>query len=184
MPGGLPTRSPLTLQEVAIVTVFQLGKLNQRGSVTFLRTHSREEGSFPFNFHPCTSSGSHFSKEWLNGVIHSRPPIRLSRTCWGSFYVSLSFFMWKMGLIVTHQGWKMRMLCLYLADVKHIRRRRFGEGNDNPLQCSCLENPRDGGAWGAAVYGVAQSWVRLKWLSSSSLQVAIWEKKLIYSVMF
>ena len=37
-----------------------------------------------------------------------------------------------------------------------------GEGNDNPLQCSCLENPRDGGAWWAAVYGVAQSRTRLK----------------------
>ena len=38
----------------------------------------------------------------------------------------------------------------------------------NPLQCSCLENPRDGGAWWAAVYGVAQSWTQLKRLSSSS----------------
>ena len=38
----------------------------------------------------------------------------------------------------------------------------------NPLQCSCLENPRDGGAWWAAVYGVAQSRTRLKQLSSSS----------------
>ena len=44
----------------------------------------------------------------------------------------------------------------------------IGEGNGNPLQCSCLENPRDGGAWWAAVYGVAQSQTRLKWLSSSS----------------
>ena len=43
-----------------------------------------------------------------------------------------------------------------------------GDGNGNPLQCSCLENPRDGGAWWAAVYGVAQSRTRLKWLSSSS----------------
>ena len=34
----------------------------------------------------------------------------------------------------------------------------IGEGNGNPLQCSCLENPRDGGAWWAAVYGLAQSW--------------------------
>ena len=41
--------------------------------------------------------------------------------------------------------------------------------NGNPLQCSCLEKPRDGGAWWAAVYGVAQSRTRLKWLSSSSL---------------
>ena len=44
----------------------------------------------------------------------------------------------------------------------------IGEGNGNPLQCSCLESPRDGGAWWAAVYGVAQSRTRLKWLSSSS----------------
>ena len=44
----------------------------------------------------------------------------------------------------------------------------IGEGNGNPLQCSCLENPRDGRAWWAAVYGVAQSRTRLKWLSSSS----------------
>ena len=43
-----------------------------------------------------------------------------------------------------------------------------GEGNGNPLQCSCLENPRDGEAWWAAVYGVAQSRTRLKRLSSSS----------------
>ena len=43
-----------------------------------------------------------------------------------------------------------------------------GEGNGNPLQCDCLENPRDGGAWWAAVYGVAQSRTRLKQLSSSS----------------
>ena len=44
----------------------------------------------------------------------------------------------------------------------------IGEGNGNPLQCSCLENPRDGEAWWAAVSGVAQSRTRLKQLSSSS----------------
>ena len=44
----------------------------------------------------------------------------------------------------------------------------IGEGNGNSLQYSCLENPRDGGAWWAAVYGVAQSRTRLKRLSSSS----------------
>ena len=42
-----------------------------------------------------------------------------------------------------------------------------GEGNGSPLQCSCLENPRDEGACWAAIYGVTQSWTRLKWLSSS-----------------
>ena len=44
----------------------------------------------------------------------------------------------------------------------------IGEGNGNSLQCSCLENPRGGRAWWAAVHGVAQSWTRLKQLSSSS----------------
>ena len=44
-----------------------------------------------------------------------------------------------------------------------------GEGNGNLLQCSCLENPRDRGAWWAAVYGVAQSRTQLKQLSSSSI---------------
>ena len=44
----------------------------------------------------------------------------------------------------------------------------IGEGNGNPLQCSCLENPRDEGDWWAAVYGVAQGWTRVKRLSSSS----------------
>ena len=44
----------------------------------------------------------------------------------------------------------------------------IGEGNGNSLQCSCLEDPRDGGAWWAAIYGVAQSRTRLKRLSSSS----------------
>ena len=47
-------------------------------------------------------------------------------------------------------------------------RRSHGEGNGNPLQYSCPGNPMDRGAWWAAVYGVAQSWTRLKQLSSSS----------------
>ena len=45
----------------------------------------------------------------------------------------------------------------------------LGEGNGNPLQCSCLENLMDGEAWYAAVHGVAQSQTRLKWLSSSRI---------------
>ena len=50
----------------------------------------------------------------------------------------------------------------------HFSLSSIGDGNGSPLQCSCLENPRDGGAGWAAVYGVAQSQTRLKWLSSSS----------------
>ena len=49
----------------------------------------------------------------------------------------------------------------------------IGEGNGNPLQCSCLENPRDRGAWWAAVYGVAQSRTRLKRVSSSSSKAIV-----------
>ena len=52
----------------------------------------------------------------------------------------------------------------------------IGEGNGNPFQCSCLENPRDGGAWWAAVYGFAQSQTRLKRLSSSSSSMLNMEK--------
>ena len=51
----------------------------------------------------------------------------------------------------------------------------IGGGNGNPLQYSCLENPRDGGAWWAAVYGVAKSWTRLKGLSSSSKDAMRWK---------
>ena len=50
----------------------------------------------------------------------------------------------------------------------------IGEGNGNPLQYCCLENPRDGGAWWAAIYGVAQGRTQLKQLSSSSLWVSMW----------
>ena len=59
----------------------------------------------------------------------------------------------------------------------------IGEGNGNPLQCSCLENPRDEGAWWAAVYVVAQSRTLLKQLSSSSsneLSLNIYHNHLIY----
>ena len=50
----------------------------------------------------------------------------------------------------------------------HISLSCIREGNGNPLQCSCLEDPRDGGAWWAAIYEAAQSWTQLKRLSSSS----------------
>ena len=45
----------------------------------------------------------------------------------------------------------------------------IGEGNDNPLQCSCLENSRDGGAWWAAIYGVAQSRTQLSDLAAAAV---------------
>ena len=64
-----------------------------------------------------------------------------------------------------------------------------GEGNSNTLQCSCLENPRDGGAWWAAIYGIAQNWTWLKRLSSNSSSSSVltqekeanmWSDKCVY----
>ena len=59
-----------------------------------------------------------------------------------------------------------------------------GEGNGNPLQCSCLENPGNGGAWWAAVYGVAQSWTRLKQLSSSSSSMILYSVALYFFLFY
>ena len=65
----------------------------------------------------------------------------------------------------------------------HFSLLHIGEGNGNSLQCSCLENPRDGGAWWAAVYGVAQSRTRLKWLSrADSLPSALSERLGIWAL--
>ena len=60
----------------------------------------------------------------------------------------------------------------------------IGEGNGSLLQCSCLENPRDGGAWWAAVYGVAQSRTLLKWLSTAYIMSIITNNFLSCSVYF
>src|SRR5574339_604186 len=57
----------------------------------------------------------------------------------------------------------------------HFSLSHIGEGNGSPLQCSCLENPRDGEAWWAAVYGVAQCQTRLKRLSSSSSSSTVFD---------
>ena len=56
----------------------------------------------------------------------------------------------------------------------------IGEGNGNPLQCSGLENPRDWGAWWAAIYGVLQSRTRLKWLSSLAAAYSIFKSLFFY----
>ena len=74
-------------------------------------------------------------------------------------------------------GWRSLVGCVHgvakcrarLSDFHfHFSLSCIGDGNGNPLQCSCLENPRDGRAWQAAVYGVTQSRTRLKRLSSNS----------------
>ena len=84
--------------------------------------------------------------------------------------------MWKSAALNTFTG---------TPAVQWLRLLASGEGNGNPLQCSCLENPRDGGAWWAAVYGLAQSLTRLKWLRSSSrCLIAFSSKSMIFLFAF
>ena len=79
-----------------------------------------------------------------------------------SFYIDICFSLfWDLSLrqfLYKEKGAIERIFIF----IKDFTSHRNGEGNGNPLQCSCLENPRDGGAWWAAVYGVAQSRTRLK----------------------
>ena len=66
----------------------------------------------------------------------------------------------------------------------HFSLSSIGGGNGNPLQCSCLENPRDGASRWAAIYGVAQSQTRLKRLSSSSSSLPyLMEQTIPYSII-
>ena len=89
---------------------------------------------------------------------------------WYIYKQSFCAWTWKKNLI----GVKGHFcsVCLYTDTTErlhfHFSLSCIGEGNGNPLQCSCLENPSDGGAWWAAIYGVIQSRTRLKRLSSSS----------------
>ena len=62
----------------------------------------------------------------------------------------------------------------------HFSLSYIGGGNGNPLQCSCLENPRDSGAWWAAIYGVTQSQARLKRLSSSSSTFPVYKCRIFF----
>ena len=77
-----------------------------------------------------------------------------------------------------HAGWTNLIEWPSLGQSKGQSR----EGNGTPLQCSCLENPRDGGAWWAAVYGVPQSRTRLKRLSSSSTSSKGQSEPLIWGI--
>ena len=74
----------------------------------------------------------------------------------------------KSTLLLTFVFWEFSILNIYGTNILRNRTLNFLPLYGNPFQCSCLENPRDRGAWWAAVYGVAQSRTRLKRLSSSS----------------
>ena len=72
--------------------------------------------------------------------------------------------LYKEGFRLQHGGW---------WRIRQVKCRSIGEGKGNPLQCSCLENPRDRGAWWAAVYGVAHSRTRLKRLGRQAGNAAL-----------
>ena len=80
--------------------------------------------------------------------------------------IKLTVYVW--GSLVDCSPWGRQELDTTERLHFHFSLSCIGEGNGNPLQCSCLGNPRDGGAWWAVIYGVAQSRTRLKRLSSSS----------------
>ena len=93
---------------------------------------------------------------WMSFIDMLSTIVSSSRDC-------LNFLCSSISLVL-----EMYLTLLFLYNLMEFRKEAEGEGNGNPLQYSCLENPRDGGAWWAAVYGVAQSRTRLKRLSSSS----------------
>ena len=100
------------------------------------------------------------------------------------YFILRTFCIWRRQWLPTPvllpgepRGWRSQVVCSpwgrYESDVTerlhfHFSLSCIGEGNGNPLQCSCLGNPRDGGAWRAAAYAVTQRQTRPKWLSSSS----------------
>ena len=113
----------------------------------------------------------------FNVQLISAPP----STHWGNAPSHSPLDSWEGGgkfSMVSLASQSLLWICQFLPEVpskfvllKHYSHERLyfhfslsciGEGNGNPLQCSCLENPRDGGAWWAAVYGVAQNQTRLK----------------------
>ena len=77
------------------------------------------------------------------------------------------------------QGTLKSFLQRHSSEASIIQHSIIREGKDTPLQYSHLENPRDGGAWWAAIYGVAQSWTQLKQFSSSSSSSFLYSSTLI-----
>ena len=120
--------------------------------------------------HTCAQTHTHH-KQWIKG----NQPWNFRRRQWHPTPVLLPG---------KSHGWRSVVGCSPWGREKsdmterlhfHFSLSCIGEGNGNPLQCSCLENPRDGGAWWAAIYGVAQSRRQLKWLSSSSSSSSSWD---------
>ena len=112
-----------------------------------------------------------FRPLFLQSSLYFSPPSHFETTICTSMATNSGTLAWKISWTEEpggcsswgHKEWGMTERLHFHFSVSCI-----GEGNGNPLQWSCLENPRDEGAWWADVCGVAQSWTRLKWLNSSS----------------
>ena len=121
----------------------------------------------------------------VSGVFKSTIIVLLSISPFMSVSVCLQRRQWHPTLILLpgkSHGWRSLVGCSPWGREEsdtterlpfHFSLSCIGEGNGNPLQCSCLENPRDWGAWWAAVYGVTQGSTWLKWLSCSSCSVCL-----------
>ena len=115
--------------------------------------------SYSFTFIPAFA-GTLKTLRGVSGIVAEKAMAPHSSTlAWRTPWMEEPGRLRSMGSLRVRHDWATSLSLSFLCS---------GEGNGNPLQCSCLENPRDGGAWWAAVYGVAQSRTRLKRLSSSS----------------
>ena len=101
------------------------------------------------------------------------PPTLSRRRQWHPTPVLLPGKSYGWRSLVGYSPWGLKESDMTKRHHFHFSLSCIGEGNGNPLQCYCLENPRDGGAWWATVSGVAQSPIRLKRLSSSCIYMLI-----------
>ena len=136
--------------------------------------------SFSLNISPCSEYLGliSFRIDWfgllsVQGALKSvleHHSLKASILCLAYFMVQISHPFMTTGKTLTFGTLVVKMMYLLFIMLSKVI---IGEGNGTLLQYSCLENPREGGAWWAAIYGVAQSWTRLKWLSSSSSRLVI-----------
>ena len=154
---------------------FHFNKISSTQSSEWLRLHLWSQREFfSFGDHdltPFTVSYQH--SIWMDLWIISHHSIPGINPTW-SLYMSLLMYFW----IWFANFFFLRIFAsMFVSDIALMSLCEFfcvvlvsgcGEGNSNPLQCSCLENPRDRGAWWAALSGVAQCQTRLKRLSNSS----------------
>ena len=138
-----------------------------------LLRHKSDHVSCQLNILQCLPAGWLYQQVWIEGtywwIDQYRPNLAtLNKICISKWFIDKSVETHGRRSLVGCSPW----VCWESDTTEqlhfHFSLSCTGEGNGNPLQCSCLENPRDRGPWWAAVSGIAQSWTQLKWLSSSS----------------